>query len=209
MGGADEVLAKARRSFDEGDYRWVAEVVNHVVFADPTNQAARDLQADALEQLGYQAESGPWRGFYLTAAQELRFGSPSGGGSGVANSADVVEAMTVELLLDYLGVRLDGLRAAEHRLVLTLEVTDVAETWAVVVERGALHCVAGRAAHDAQATVRCTKAALSELILGASDGGLDLALASGALHVEGDDGAVRILSSLLDRFELFFPIIEP
>ena len=74
MGGADAALDKARGAFELGDYRWVAEVVNHVVFADPDNQAARDLQADALEQLGYQSESGPWRNFYLTAAQELRHG---------------------------------------------------------------------------------------------------------------------------------------
>ena len=80
MGGADAALDKARGAFELGDYRWVAEVVNHVVFADPDNQAARDLQADALEQLGYQAESGPWRNFYLTAAQELR--------DGVAAAAD-------------------------------------------------------------------------------------------------------------------------
>ena len=74
MGGADAALDKARGAFELGDYRWVAEVVNHVVFADPDNQDARELQADALEQLGYQAESGPWRNFYLTAAQELRHG---------------------------------------------------------------------------------------------------------------------------------------
>ena len=74
MGGADAVLEKARESYDAGEYRWVAEVVNHVVFADPDNQAAKDLQADALEQLGYQAESGPWRNFYLTGAKELRDG---------------------------------------------------------------------------------------------------------------------------------------
>jgi alkyl sulfatase BDS1-like metallo-beta-lactamase superfamily hydrolase len=74
MGGADAVLEKAQASFDKGDYRWVAQVVNHVVFADPDNQDAKNLQADALEQLGYQAESGPWRNFYLTGAQELRTG---------------------------------------------------------------------------------------------------------------------------------------
>ena len=74
MGGAENLLAQARQSFDKGEYRWVAQVVNHLVFADPDNTAARDLQADALEQLGYQAESGPWRNFYLSAAKELRDG---------------------------------------------------------------------------------------------------------------------------------------
>jgi alkyl sulfatase BDS1-like metallo-beta-lactamase superfamily hydrolase len=74
MGGAEEVLRKAREAFDQGEYRWVAEVVNHVVFADSQNLSARSLQADALEQMGYQAESGPWRNFYLTGAKELREG---------------------------------------------------------------------------------------------------------------------------------------
>ena len=73
-GGADALLAKARRAYDEGNYRWVAQVVNHLVFADPDNQAARQLQAGALEQMGYQAESGPWRNFYLSGAKELRDG---------------------------------------------------------------------------------------------------------------------------------------
>ena len=74
MGGSAAVLERAQASFDAGEYRWVAEVVNHVVFAEPDNREARELQAAALEQLGYRAESAPWRNFYLTAAQELRDG---------------------------------------------------------------------------------------------------------------------------------------
>ena len=75
MGGAEAVLERARRSFEEGDYRWVVEVVNHVVFAEPENAAARELQADALEQLGYGAENAVWRNFFLMGAQELREGN--------------------------------------------------------------------------------------------------------------------------------------
>ena len=75
MGGADAVLEKARAVYDRGEYRWVAEVVNHVVFAEPKNAAARELQADTLEQLGYQSEAGTWRNLYLTGAQELRHGT--------------------------------------------------------------------------------------------------------------------------------------
>ena len=74
MGGADAVLARARADFEKGEYRWVAQAVNYVVFADPDNAAARELQADTLEQLGYQAENGTWRNFYLSAARELRDG---------------------------------------------------------------------------------------------------------------------------------------
>src|SRR3546814_13573213 len=95
MGGADAVLAKARESYAKGEYRWVAEVVNHVVFAEPDNQDARNLQADALEQLGYQAESGPWRNFYLTGAKELREGVTQLPTPNTA-SPDIVRSMTPE-----------------------------------------------------------------------------------------------------------------
>lgn len=74
MGGADAILQKAKQDYDRGNFRWVAQVVSKVVFTDPNNRAAINLEADALEQLGYQAESGPWRNFYLTGAQELRNG---------------------------------------------------------------------------------------------------------------------------------------
>ena len=207
MGGADEVLRRARASFDEGDYRWVAEVVNHVVFDDPDNAEARRLQADALEQLGYQAESGPWRGFYLTAAQELRHGHPQGSGSGITVSRDVVSAMTTELLLDFLGVRLHGGRAAEVTLHLTLRVTDRDEVWAVGLERGALHAVAGREAEAPDATVSLPHEALAELVLGTSD--LDQQLAAGAVAVEGDADVLRTLAGLLDTFTIWFPIVTP
>ena len=74
MGGPDAVMRLGREAFQNGDYRWGAELVNHLVFAQPDNQEAKNLQADILEQMGYQADSGPWRGFYLTGADELRHG---------------------------------------------------------------------------------------------------------------------------------------
>jgi hypothetical protein len=137
MGGADATLDKARGAFELGDYRWVAEVVNHVVFADPDNRTARELQADALEQLGYQAESGPWRNFYLTAATEL--------GNGVrvlptpnAASPDAVRSMSLTLFFDYLGVRLNGRRAGDRALTLVCELPDLGETWSLLLRHGAL-----------------------------------------------------------------------
>src|SRR3546814_511008 len=120
MGGADAVLAKARESYAKGEYRWVAEVVNHVVFAEPDNQDARNLQADALEQLGYQAESGPWRNFYLTGAKELREGVTQLPTPNTA-SPDIVRSMTPEMFFDYLGVRLNGPKAAETEAVINVD----------------------------------------------------------------------------------------
>ena len=100
-------MKKAKEYFDKGEYRWVAQVVNHVVFADPNNQDAKNLQADALEQLGYQAESGPWRNFYLTGAKELRKGVKKLPTPDTA-SPDTVRAMNLDLFFDYLAMRLDG-----------------------------------------------------------------------------------------------------
>ncbi|MFG2955866.1 alkyl/aryl-sulfatase [Streptomyces sp. NPDC048291] len=106
MGGAEEVLRRARRSYADGDFRWVAQVVGHVVFADPENAEARELQADALEQLGYGSENGTWRNFYLMGAYELRngpIGTPT-----VTASPDVLAALTLEQLFDALAIRVDG-----------------------------------------------------------------------------------------------------
>src|SRR5262249_22311189 len=110
-GGADAVLEKAKKDFDKGEYRWVAQMVNHVVLADPKNKAARALQADTLEQLGYQAENGTWRNFYLTGAMELRKGVQKLPAA-VTASPDTVRAMSLDLFFDYVGVRLNGPRAA-------------------------------------------------------------------------------------------------
>ena len=121
MGGVDAVLEKVQASIDAGDLRWAAQVLDHAVFAAPERDDVRLLQADVLEQLGYRAESGPWRDFYLTGAQELRHGAPHLGGS-LASSVDVLRAMTTEMLVDLMAVRLDGVRA--HPLLLNLTVTD-------------------------------------------------------------------------------------
>ncbi|CAN5820147.1 alkyl sulfatase dimerization domain-containing protein [soil metagenome] len=210
MGGADAVLAKARESFSAGDYRWVVEVVNHVVFADPDNRDARALQADALEQLGYQAESGPWRDFYLTGAQELRHGHPTSR-PGTGPGADTVAAMTTELLLDYLGVRIDGLAAAERRWSVDLVVTDRAERWSVGVVRGALHAtaVAGgdRKGPLAEVRVEITHPALGALVFGATP--LHELEAAGDAVVTGDREALVAFLAGLDTFTLMFPIITP
>ena len=209
MGGADALLAKAETSFDAGDYRWVAEVVNHLVFAEPSNDAARALQADALEQLGYQAESGPWRDFYLTGAQELRHGHPGGTG-GAHIGAETIAAMTPEMVLQYLGVRLDGLAASEGGRTWTLDVvvTDRGESWRVGIERGAIHhrrSVAGEEA--APLVVTTTHAALAALAFATAP--LDDLESSGVVAVDGDRAALVDLLAMLDTFRLMFPIVTP
>ena len=120
MGGARAILEKARVDYARGNYRWVAQVVSKVVFADPNNKAARELEADAFEQLGYQAESGPWRNAYLTGAQELRNGVKSMPTPNTA-SPDAVRAMSAEMIFDYFGVHLNGVRAANARGIFNVD----------------------------------------------------------------------------------------
>jgi len=205
MGGAEATLDKARGAFELGDYRWVAEVVNHVVFADPANQDARDLQADALEQLGYQAESGPWRNVYLSAAKELREGVAELPTPNTA-SADSVRAMSTELFLDYLGVRLNGTKARDRAITLVLSLPDIHETWTLMVRNGAL---SHRAADtdDADAHVTVARGDLDDVILGTVS--LEEQIADGRAKVDGDGQALHDFVGLLDEFELWFDIATP
>src|SRR5690606_12746679 len=126
MGGADAVIARARADFAKGEYRWVAQVMYHVVFADPANRAARELCADALEQLGYQAESATWRNAYLYGARELRGGVMQLPPRPIL-SPDLIRAVTTDTFFDFMAVRLNAERAAGKRFVIDWRFTDTGE----------------------------------------------------------------------------------
>ena len=206
MGGAEATLEKARSAYESGEYRWVAEVVNHVVFADPSNQEARGLQADALEQMGYQSESGPWRNFYLTGAKELRDGVVELPAPNTA-SPDSVRAMSLDLFFNYLGVRLNGPKAGDTTLTLNLGFTDTGEQAVLELANGALNHVLGHTAEEADATVTLTRGALDRVIVGEKT--LADEMSSGEITVEPDTAPLEKLVSLLDTFEFWFPIVEP
>lgn len=206
MGGAEQILPKAQSAFGRGEYRWVAEVVNHVVFADPSNTKARELQADALEQLGYQSESGPWRNFYLTGAKELREGVNKLPTPNTA-SPDTVKAMNLSLFFDYLGVRLNGEKAAGKKLVFNLNFTDTQEQYVLNLENAALSHQPNQQVENADATLNLTRNAINQIILGEST--LDEQIKSGEVKVQGRSDALSELVSLLDTFEFWFNIVEP
>lgn len=206
MGGADAVLAKARDYFAKGDYRWVAEVVNHVVFADPDNRTAKDLQADALEQLGYQAESGPWRNFYLTGAKELREGVKKLPVPETA-SPDTVRAMSPDLFFDYLGVRLNGAKAADKRAVINVDFSDTKQQYTLEMVNGVLNHTAGRHAKNADASITLPRATFDQIVLRQIT--LKDAAAKGDAKVSGNQDKVNDFVSSLDSFEFWFPIVTP
>lgn len=203
MGGADAVLAKARESFADGDYRWVAEVVNHLVFADPTNVDARHLQADALEQLGYQSESGPWRNFYLTGAQELRHGSP---GSIPMRRRAMADALSVEQIVDILGVRIDA--DAISGLDVTIDLTVDGEAHVLGVSNLCLHHIAGR--HGSNSPVAVTVGRV-DLSAWTNEGwsAVEAQVASGAAQVSGDGDILRRVLDAVEIPDIGFAIIEP
>lgn len=209
MGGADAVLAHARDAHERGEYRWVAQLLDHVVFAEPTNQPARDLLADALEQMGYASESATWRNAYLMGAQELRDGSPDFGGLGGSTaSPDMVRTMPLDLVFSYLAVRLDGARAGDVHLRLRIEVTDTGETaWCEVVDGGLIGRVGGAALPEVDATVTLTRPVLDRFVLGEST--IDDELHAGSITCHPDDAPLRGLFDLLDTFSVWVPIIEP
>jgi alkyl sulfatase BDS1-like metallo-beta-lactamase superfamily hydrolase len=207
-GGADALLATARAAFDAGEYRWTAQLVNNLVFADPEHAEAKALQADALEQLGYQAESGPWRNFYLTAAQELRHGVVLAAAPTTTGAGDIVGALSIEMLLDFLAIRLNGQRAAEARIAVTLVLSDSAERYAVEVANGVLNHTRGRAARDAQLTLTTTRGGLLGLLLAGADGAAAV-VESGQVTLEGDTAKLAELVGLVDDFEFWFDIVTP
>ena len=206
MGGADAVLEKAKESFAKGDYRWVAEVVNHVVFADPENQAAKDLQADALEQLGYQSESGPWRNFYLTGAQELRNGVAQLPTPDTA-SPDTVRAMSPGMFFDFLGVRLNSEKAGDAAIRLNIDLGETDGRYLLELGNGVLNHTPQKQADDADATLTLSRATLNDIILGTTTA--PDAVGAGDIEVEGDGKKLDELVSYLDTFEFWFNIVTP
>lgn len=206
MGGADAVIEKAKQSFEKGEYRWVAEVMNHVVFADPDNQAAKNLTADALEQMGYQAESGPWRNFYLTGAQELRNGVAELPTPNTA-SPDTVRAMSLGLFFDYLGVRLNREKAGDAHITLNFDFGEKDGKYLVELENGVLNNTAGVQADKPDATITLTRDSLNSIALGETT--LDKAVADGNVKVTGDSAKLGQLVSMLDTFKFWFNIVTP
>ncbi|MFJ9690553.1 alkyl/aryl-sulfatase [Kitasatospora sp. NPDC101183] len=219
LGGTAKVVELARQAFDDAksaeDYRWAAELLSHAVFADPTHVEARLLEADVLEQLGYQAESGPWRNFYLAAAHELRT-RPADGTPGLPSPQIITEpvlaAMTLEMLFDYVGIRLNGPEAADHPLTLGFTITDGLHgdphRCTVRVRNGVLVYTPREVSDTADATYTVTRAGLNNLAVGTAtpeqlqaDG--DLTVTAGTLE------PLDTLTGLLDTFEYWFGLTTP
>lgn len=200
LGSTDAVLRKARKDFEKGDYQWVAQITKELVFADPSNQKARNLCADALEQLGYQAESGAWRNAYLMGAAELCKGNLSGLARTANGLGSAMKEMTVDMLLDYISILTDANAAQNDDVTLNLIVTDVNEKFYVTRKNGILLSYSGENRPDAQATVTCKRLQLLALMQGQQ---------AGQVQVSGDATALKRLLAYASKFEKTFNVIEP
>jgi len=203
-GGAAALLAHARQAFERGDFRWVAEVVNHLVFADPENQEARELQARTLEQLAYGAENGTWRNFYLMGARELRMG-PSG--TAVTLAADFIANLQDGQLFDAIAIQLDGPRAGKRSMTIAWHFTDTERDYTLILSNGVLRHRSGAPRDAADTTVQVSRTGFNRLIAGAAQP-QDL-LASGDLAIEGDAALFGELLGMLDPPDPNFAIVTP
>lgn len=203
MGGAATIIEKAKADFDKGEYRWVAEALKHVVFADANNTAAKELLADAYEQMGYQAESGPWRSIYLQGALELRHGVPTAGSIETAGP-DTVRAMPPEMTFDYLAVQLNAEKASGKNLAVTIEFSDLSQAYALTVENGVLN-YSKKPNPASTAKVILTKATFDRIQIGEIT--VEQAITSGDVKIEGQREALGELVAMLDTFDFWFNIV--
>ncbi|GLV61049.1 alkyl sulfatase [Dictyobacter sp. S3.2.2.5] len=206
MGGPEQIMQKARQSFDVGEYRWVAQVMHHVVFADPTLQPARELLAAAFEQLAYQCENPTWRNEYLMGALELRQGHAIISGT-KTDSPDVIKAMTIDMFLDYLGIRLNGPKANGKSIALNLSFSDTNQRYAVQLENSALTYTPDKQFVQPDATLTLTRAIMDAINLGATT--FENEITFNAIQIQGDKNKVLELLSLMDTFEPTFNIVAP
>ncbi|HEX5522528.1 MAG TPA: alkyl sulfatase dimerization domain-containing protein [Pedococcus sp.] len=203
MGGTDAVMTTARTAYEQGDYRWAAEVLSHVVFADPAHQAGRALLADTFEQLGFGAECGTWRCAYLSGAYELRkgnFGTPT-----EAVSADVLACLEPAQVFDAMAVRVNGPRAWDERILLDVDL-GAAGRYRLRLFNGVLTSTSAAQTTAAHLTLRMPRTAVAALLGG--DLTPDSLVALG-VQVDGDPAALARLLACLDAPDPDFDIVTP
>lgn len=205
MGGSDAVVERARPCFEAGDYRWVAEVLNHVVMAEPDHVQGRALLADTLEQLGYQSESAPWRNFYLSGALELRHGLPET--RAFQASGGIAAGMPIENFFQVLAVRLLPAAVAGRRIRLQLHFSDLDCSYLLVIENSVLNYFKDRLDDAADATLTLSALNFKRLLMGLSNA--PQLITEGQLEIAGDPETLLGLKTLFDQFPRRYPLVTP
>jgi len=200
MGGADAVMPRLQQDYDAGNYQLVASIAHYLVFADPANMQAREMEAAALEQLGYQSESGAARNAYLTAAQELRSTESTRKRSMI--SPDVMSAMSLSQILDYLSVRVNGKKASGDQYLVNLNITDTGERALLRMKHSVLVYRVNESSNEADVSVGMPRKALVQLVLNPS-------VPPAGVVVTGNSSVFDRLVASLDVFDTGFNVLVP
>jgi alkyl sulfatase BDS1-like metallo-beta-lactamase superfamily hydrolase len=204
MGGASKIIAKGKELYRQGKYRHAQEILNKLVYAEPQNQAAKDLLADAFEQYGYQQESPSVRNSFLAAALELRSGIPEGA-SPKTMGPDVVRAMTTDLFLDFLGIRVDSKKAEGMAFKINIDMPDKGEQFVLEMSNAALTNIKGQQADDPDLTITVNRSDLEPVMVGETT--FDDQIKTGKAKLKGNRDVYEQLKSTLVQFELGFEMM--
>lgn len=204
MGGADKIIAKGKQLYDEGKYRYAVEILNKLVFAEPGNQAAKDLLADVYEQIGYQKESPSQRNSFLAGAYELRNGMPTGA-SPKTTGPDMIRGMSTALWLDFLGVQLDSTKVEGKHFTINLVTPDNGEKYAIELSNGALTNIKGFHIAKPDLTITLNRADLNTVMMGKAT--FDDLLKQGKAKFEGNREPFDLLRDSLVRFTMDFEVL--
>ncbi len=204
MGYAEPIVKKGKELYDQGKYLYAMEILNKLVFAEPENQAAKDLLADVYEQIGYQKESPSVRNSFLAGAYELRDGIPSGA-SPKSSGPDMVRTMSTELWLDFLSVRLDYKKAEGINFVINLVTPDNDEKYVIELSNVTLTNIKGVQAKNADLTITIDRADLEKTMMGAVS--FDNQIKSGKAKLEKDRKPYDQLKTILVQFDMGFEIL--
>ncbi len=204
MGGAKKIMDKGKQLNDQGKYLEASEILNKLLFAEPQNQAGKDLLADTYEQLGYQQENPGLRNSFLAAAYELRSGIPEGA-SLSSSGPDVIRAMTTGLFLDFLGIRMDSSKADGLAFKINLVTPDNGEKYLIELSNSTLTNIEGYQADDADLTLTINRSDLSQVMMGAKT--LAAQIEDGTAKVEGDIGVLKQLGSMMVDFDPRFELL--
>jgi alkyl sulfatase BDS1-like metallo-beta-lactamase superfamily hydrolase len=204
MGGSAPIMARGRQLHDEGKYKHASEIVNRLVQAEPQNQQAKELLADIFEQLGYQQENPGLRNSFLAAAYELRTGIPQGDAAS-SSGPDVIRAMTTELFLNFLGIRMDARRAEGLQFTMNLITPDNGEKFIVELANATLTNIQGFQAEKADLTLTINRSDLEQVMAGAKT--LEAQIAGGVAKVQGDVSILQKLAATMVDFDPRFEIM--
>jgi alkyl sulfatase BDS1-like metallo-beta-lactamase superfamily hydrolase len=205
-GGADKAVVAAQAAFDKGDYRWTAELLNHVVFAQPENKSAVKLLARTYDQMGYMSEAATWRNSYLTAASELRNGPPR---KALDRSyvIDMLRQTPVERFLDAMAAGLNGPAAEDKNIKINLVISDTKESFVLWIENAVLHHKKAAPASNANATLTLKKEVFIKMMAGTA--GVKDTLMNDDLKITGSTIDLARFFMLIDKAPGTFAIVTP